>query len=483
MTAPARVVVPGLWTIVGFLICVELASGVLQGYYTPIYPQIADHLSIHEASVNWFEAAQLVVSALAVPVLARLGDVIGHRQVLLLSTLVTACASWAVAFSPNFTTFLVAWALQGFYVVWLPLEVSIIHRRTAGSGEQAVLTRRAAALLVAGLESGVIVGALAAGVLVEQVGMTVVLMIPAVAVSLCLLAVWFGVAPTAPEDAGGRIDWTGFTLVSLAIGVLMGGLILVRLDGPGAVRPWLTIAAGLLLFVPFGRYEVRTAQPLIDVRLLRTPGQWPVQVTAFLFGMSVLGAQIPLSTYAQTDRDVGYGLGASSSFVSTLIGVYVICLVIGALLLPFAASRLGPRGALIVACGLVAVGYGLWIPLHDSVLQALINMGIAGIGSGALVAALPAAAAGAAPPDRTGFATGMTNTTKTIGGAIASSIFAIALSATGTIDTEGNVSAPLHGYIVVWAVCALSAVAAACALCLVPAATFRDSRDQQTSQA
>ena len=66
-----------------------------------------------------------------VPVLARLGDLIGHRQVLLISTAVTALASWAVAFAPNFTLFLVAWAIQGFYVVWLPLEVSIIHRRTA----------------------------------------------------------------------------------------------------------------------------------------------------------------------------------------------------------------------------------------------------------------------------------------------------------------------------------------------------------------
>lgn len=483
MSAPTRVaVVPGLWTIVGFLICVELASGVLQGYYTPIFPQIADHLSIHEANVNWFEAAQLVVSALAVPVLARLGDVIGHRQVLLISTIVTALASWAVAFSPNFTTFLIAWALQGFYVVWLPLEVSIIHRRTAASGQQARLTRRSAALLVAGLETGVIVGALTAGVLVEKVGMTTVLMMPAVAVTLCFFAIWFGVAAAPAEDAGGRIDWAGFAWVSLAIGVLMGGLILVRLDGPGALRPWLTIAAGVLLLIPFGRHELRTAEPLIDVRLLRTPGQWPVQLTAFLFGMSVLGAQIPLSTYAQTDRAVGYGLGATSSFVSTLIGVYVVALVAGALMLPVAARRLGPRGALIAACGLVATGYGLWVPLHDSVTQALVNMGIAGIGSGVLIAALPATAAAAAPAERTGFATGMTNTTKTIGGAIASSIFAIALSATGSIDTEGNVSAPLEGYIVVWSVCALSAVAAAIALCLVPAATFRDAIGDKTSQ-
>ena len=34
----------GLVAIVGFLVCVELASGVLQGYYTPIFSDIADHL-------------------------------------------------------------------------------------------------------------------------------------------------------------------------------------------------------------------------------------------------------------------------------------------------------------------------------------------------------------------------------------------------------------------------------------------------------
>jgi len=101
-------VVPGLATIVGFLVCVEIASGILQGFYTPIFSDIADHLSIQDADVNWFEAAQLVVSALVVPVLARLGDLIGHKQVLLISTAVTALASWALAFAPTFTLFLIA---------------------------------------------------------------------------------------------------------------------------------------------------------------------------------------------------------------------------------------------------------------------------------------------------------------------------------------------------------------------------------------
>ena len=467
-------VVPGLATIVGFLVCVEIASGILQGFYTPIFSDIADHLSIQDADVNWFEAAQLVVSALVVPVLARLGDLIGHRQVLLISTAVTALASWALAFAPTFTLFLIAWAIQGFYVVWLPLEVSIVHRRSAGSGAQGRLTRRAAALLVAALELGVIAGAVTSGALVESIGMTALLCLPAVAVTVCFVVIWFGVSSTPPV-ASGRLDLKGFALVSLSIGLVMGGLILVRLQGPGSVAPWAVLVLGVLSLWPFARFELGVGEPLIDVRLLATAAQWPVQLTAFLFGMSVLGAQIPLSTFARTDpAETGYGLGASAGFVSTLIAVYVISLVIGALSLPFVGRLIGTRGAMLAACLLVALGYGLFIPLHDSTTQTLANMAIAGIGSGALVAALPAAAAAAAPEDRTGFVTGMTNTTKTIGGAIASSIFAIALASTGSIADAEAGHAPLSGYITVWAVCSLTALIAAASLFFLPKGAFAD---------
>src|SRR3954453_15730796 len=99
MSAPAATatsprVPAGLWGIVGFLVCVELASGILQGYYTPIFSDIADHLGIADADVNWFEAARLIVWALVVPPLARIGDLVGHKKVLLLSTAVTALGSW-----------------------------------------------------------------------------------------------------------------------------------------------------------------------------------------------------------------------------------------------------------------------------------------------------------------------------------------------------------------------------------------------------
>ncbi|MDH2413217.1 MFS transporter [Nocardioides sp. CER19] len=462
--------VQSLATIVGFLVCVEIASGVLQGYYTPIYSDIADHLSIKDADVNWFEAAQLVVSALLVPPLARLGDMVGHKKVLLLSTLVTALGSWTLAFAPSFGTFLVGWALQGAYVVWLPLEISIIHRRTAQTGRQAHLTRRAAAILVGALELSVIVAALTSGALVEKLGMGTLLALPAVVVTVCLVLIWVGVEDV-PGTGSGSFDWTGLGLLTVVLGLVMGGLIAIRVAGPSSVLGWALVALGLLALVPFARVEQGLDEPLVDVRLLLSPAQWPIQLTAFLFGMSVLGAQIPLSTFSRTDpAEAGYGLGASASFVSTLIGVYVIFLAIGAFTLTLWVRLLGDRRALAVAAFLVAIGYALWLPFHDHTWQAMVNMAVAGVGSGALVAALPAAAAGAAPPTRTGFATGMTNATKTVGGAVASAVFAIALASAGSIADPRYGHAPLSGYYVVWSVCALAALIAGLALAVRPRA-------------
>ena len=459
-----------LFAIVGALSVVEVACGELQGFYTPVFTDVARALGIGDGDVNWFEAAQLVASALLVPVLARLADLHGHRRVLLVSTAVTAVGTWVMALAPTtgaagFGVFVVGSALQGAYVVWLPLEVAIVHRRAAADDRR---TRRAAGTLVAFLQVGVLVGALSSGALVTVLPVPVLLALPAVVVTLCLAVVRFGIEPDRAR-APGRLDLPGLALLTTALLLVMAGLVAVRLLGPGAVLPWLLVAAGLATLVLLVRVEARQTEPLVDVPVLAAPGQWPIQLTAFLFGMSVLGAQVPLSTFARADPAVtGYGLGAAASFVSVLIGLYVITLLAGALLLPLVARALGTRGAMAAGCVTVAVGYALWLPFHDTAAQALTNMGVAGVGSGLLVAALPAAAVAAAPADRTGFAAGMTNTTKTIGGAIASAVFAVALAATGGIDDPTAGAAPLSGYLTVWALCSATAAIAAVALLLAP---------------
>jgi MFS family permease len=460
--------------LVGFLFLVELTSGILQGYYVPLISDLVVHLEIRDADFNWFEAAQLLLSALVVPVLAKLGDMFGHKRILLVSTVLTAAASWWLAFAGDFTTFLIAWALQGFYVVWLPLEVALIFDRGRRTDTGASQTRRAAGFLVVALELGAILGALGSSAVFAAFGenVTLTLFVPAGCVTLVFFAILFGVPESEPVPDR-RLDVGGFALLTVGLLLITSGLTFVRINGPQTWWVWLFIAAGLLVFVPFARYERRRPDPAIDLRVLAQPSMWPVQLTAGLFGIAVLGAQAPLSTFAGTDPDeVGYGLGLSTGMRSILIGVYLISMIVGAVLFPLLSKRSSPRIALIVAAFLVAAGYLLFLPLHDTTPEVVINMVIAGIGSGALVAALPAAAAAAAPRGQTGIAAGLTNTTKTVGGSFASAVFGTVL-ATGAVAAAGT-AASLSGYMVVWSICGGGALLAAVLLFFVPRLAFAD---------
>ena len=103
-------------------------------------------------------------------------------------------------------------------------------------------------------------------------------------------------------------------------------------------------------------------------------------------------------------------------------------------------------------------------------------MAIAGIGSGALVAALPAAAAAAAPQGQTGIAAGLTNTTKTIGGSFASAVFAIVLFL-GASQVIGSTASSVGSYLIVFTICGLGALVAAVLLFFVPKLAFADTEE------
>ena len=250
--------------LVGWLFLVELVSGILQGFYVPLIPDLVEHLHIKDADFNWFEAAQLLLSAIVVPFLAKLGDMVGHKRILLISTVLTAGASWWLAFTGDFTTFLIAWALQGFYVVWLPLEVALIFDRGRTTGKGASQTRRAAGYLVVALEAGAIIGALGGGRLFTALGgnVTVTLMAPAIAVTLVFFAILFGVPESKPLP-GRKLDTTGFVVLTLGLLLITSGLTFLKINIQSPMW-WIAIPimlAGVLVFIPWGRFELRQTGP------------------------------------------------------------------------------------------------------------------------------------------------------------------------------------------------------------------------------
>jgi predicted MFS family arabinose efflux permease len=302
--------------------------------------------------------------------------------------------------------------------------------------------------------------------------MVPVLMVPAILATLLLPAIAFGVPESEPLP-GRSLDAVGFSLLAISLLTVTSGLTFLRLMGPTSPVPWLLVAVGLVLLLPFGRWVLGRDDPAIDLRVLRRPEMWPVQLTAGLVGVSLLGAQAPLATFAGTDPDTyGYGLGLDSGGRSVVIGAYLLSLIVGAVALAVLSRRIRPRLLLIAAAALVGVGYLALVAFHDSLAEVLACLAIAGIGCGALVGAMPAAAAAAAPRGQTGVAAALTNTTKTIGGSFASSIFAIVLAA-GAVGTAASIG----GYVTVWVVCGSTALVAAVALVAVPRLAFADPED------
>ncbi|MCT9002858.1 MFS transporter [Microbacterium memoriense] len=461
--------------LIGWFILVEIVSGILQGYYVPLFSDIVVSLGIHDSDVNWFEAAQLLLSALVVPILAKLGDMYGHKRILLIAAILTAGATWWLAFATSFWSFLIAWALQGFYVVWLPLEIALIFERGRAQSRGVSTTRRAAGLLVVGLQAGAIIGALAAGRIFAATGenLTATLIVPAIAVTLVAIVIWIGVPESTPEP-GRKLDSGGFVLLAMALLLVTSALTFLRLNGPSAVWVWMLLIAGIAGFAVFVWFELRQDDPAVDIRVLRRPEMWPVQATAFLVGISLLGAQGPLSTYAGTDPALGYGLGLDATERSNIIGVYLVSLIVGAIVFAVTSRRASPRVVLIAAALLVGIGYALFLPFHLELWQVLLNLSIAGLGCGALVGAMPAAAAAAAPRGQTGISSALTNTTKTIGGTFSSAVFGVVLAA-GAGAVASETAASLGGYLTVWAICAAGGFLAAILLVFVPKVAFADA--------
>src|SRR5690606_41729963 len=136
------------------------------------------------------------------------------------------------------------------------------------------------------------------------------LFVPAIAVSLVFFAILFGVPASAPQ---GRRQPAGFGFGRRSLGLLLitAGLVFLRLSRIGELELAMqarvvvlvvAVLAGAAVLWAFARWELRHPDPAIDLRVMRQPAMWPVLVTAGLFGISVLGAQAPLLTYARSEE-------------------------------------------------------------------------------------------------------------------------------------------------------------------------------------
>ncbi|MGW1327900.1 hypothetical protein ACWD64_35865 [Streptomyces antibioticus] len=89
---------------IGFMVLLELTSGIDQGMFPTLLPTIGEPYGVGAGSLVWVSAAPAAVS---VTVLAGLGDRYGHRRMLRIAAACTLVASILLVVAPTYELFLV----------------------------------------------------------------------------------------------------------------------------------------------------------------------------------------------------------------------------------------------------------------------------------------------------------------------------------------------------------------------------------------
>ena len=414
--APPAGLVPGL-------IFIGLVVAVLSSLGAPLVPDLATVYGVSLATAQWTLTIAFLVSAVATPIMGRVGDG-PHRREMVLGGLVVVCLGGVLAALPaTFPVLLVGRALQGVGLGLTPLAIA-----TARGALPPDRSGPAVSILSITTVAGVGLGYPLTGLIVELAGVHAAFWFGA-AMSAAAVVIAFLVVPAPVNAARTTLDMVGAALLAGALGCLL----LAISEGPQWGWTSLVVlsllAAALVLGWAWVLFEGRTAHPLVQLSSLRDRGVLTADVTAVLAGVGMYLLLSLVTRYMQTPRSSGYGLGSS-------------VLVTGLVLIPFSATsllarriaagllhHLTPARVLALSC-VPALAAVLVLAFDRAGLgQLLAVMGIAGLGVGCVFAVMPGLIVASVAADQTGSAISFNQVLRLIGYATGSALSAVILAA------------------------------------------------------
>lgn len=437
--------------VVGVLVVLELGSGILSGYFSPLLRGIGSEYGVTDASLNWVSAMFMLGTVACVPVLAKLGDMFGHKRLLTVAIAMVALGALVVAFAPTYEVFLLGRALQAPLAAFLPLEFAIVRERDPDSAGKSI------GLLVGALTLGAAVGSLVSGLLYGAAAdLSTVLLVPAVFIAICFFVVLLWVPETKTRKRG-RIDWLGASLLTVGMLLALTGIANTGEWGWTDVRTLTSVVLGLALIVAWTFVERRVKDPMVDLAMLTRGGLGLPIVASVLFGAQTYGSQTASFLWLLNDPgSVGFGLGLSPGLAAVFIVAYALSAFAGTVLGDRLSRRLTARRATALASLVAAVTFVLMIVFSGSAPLFVTSFLLGGVSAGVLLAVLPTIVVANAPADSVGIASGLFNTARTAAGAAAGAVFALVMSLfTISLIRDGTAtvqSTPMS-FFAVWGVC------------------------------
>ena len=378
-------------------------------------PTIERDLHASADNVQWVLNGYLLVMSVLVVTAGRLGDIAGRRRIFLIGMAIFGAGSVLAGLADDDAVLVAARAIQGIGGAAM-LSLSLAIVSHAFPVEQ---QGRALGIWAAVSALALAIGPLVGGLLIDVDWRLIFwINLPICAVGIAITR-WTA-RESRDETSPPRLDYPG--LATLTPGLLAVVFALVRADdwGWGSWRTLTLIALGVLLLAGFWAIEHRVSSPIVDFSLFRNRPYLGASAAAFALVGAYWAVIFFQPQYLQKILD--HGPVAAGVLVLPITAPMVF-------ISPFCGpliKRFGPRGLMTAGMICGAVGLALLTRIDASSAYGALLPGylLFGIALGLVYAPMSTAAMLAMPREKAGIAAGVLAMVRVTAGALALAVVA-----------------------------------------------------------
>ena len=413
-------------------------------------------LQVSVADLQWVTTGYLLALALAIPLTGWATERFGARRMWLVALGTFLAGSVLAALSWNLGSLIAFRVLQGVGSgLLLPIMQTMLFRAAGGRP-----SGRTMALISLPVLVGPVFGPVIGGLIVEHLSWRWIFYVN---LPVIVAAVAAAVKYLPADVPAGRppLDLPGLLLLSPGLAAAVYGLSRAGEDGPGSPTVAGPVIAGLLLIALFARHALRTAHPLVDLRLFADRSFATSSTVLLLAGLSMFGAMLLLPLWYQQVQHRSV-LAAGLLLAPQGIGIG-LARVSGVLI-----DRYGPRPLVLAGVVLTALGT-LPFALADADASPVLLTGalvVRGAGLGTVIMAVMLSVYSGLGHGQIPHASSLTRILQQLGGSLGTAALAVVLQRglAGATTTAARAEGFRHAF--AWAL-ALTVVALLPAL-LIP---------------
>lgn len=422
---------PPPWATVAVLAFAGLCSSFMFTLVVPLQAELPELLNASREDTSWVVTITLLVAAVATPISGRLGDMYGKRRVVLALLALLVLGSLIAALAGSIVGVIIGRALQGAVTGVIPLGIAIM--RDVLPPER---LGTAVALMSATMGVGGALGMPIAAQLALNADWHALFWLAAALGALGLPLVALAVPGDVLRTAG-RLDLLG--AAGLALG-LTGILLLVS---RGAEWGWgspLTLTCGIggvVVLLLWGWYQLRAAEPLLDLRVAARPAVLLTNVAAIGMGFALFSSNVTFPQMLELPVETGSGFGLDMMQAALVVMPAGLVMMVISPLSGWLERTVGPRPLFTGGTAAIVLAYVFVLIWSTEVWHILVANILIGVGIGFTFAAMPMIIMRSVPAHETGASNGLNALFRSVGTSSASAVMGGVL-ASMSVDFEGR---------------------------------------------